>query len=498
MKNSCKYLLIFLALLFGSQLAAQNRKIDSLKTLIKTNKEDTNKIFNLYALVWQLRGVYKNDTAEIIRKQAFELSQKLNWASGLSKGHHQLGAKYFATGDFELALKEYLAALEICLNNERDKAAHKKRSLVKMKGIVQGDIANVYKALGKYPNALKFYFQALKTDAQLNNKSGSSQHLGNIGALYYEQKDYKKALEYQFMSLKINKETKNKRLEAANLINIGSVYVAQNNIKEALIYFTEALKIFEEQGNLAGQAATLNNLANVYQNQGQQQLALDNLFKALSISEKLGAKDYVAPILGAIGRVYFEQKKYNEAEKYLLQGSEISTTIGYVEQMLEFSQSLSDLYAAKKDYKNALLYYKKQTSINDSLFNQEKSKELAKHELNYEFEKKEAATKAEQDKKDAVTAAESKKQRVVLLLVSCVLLLVFIFAGFIFRSLRITRKQKLLIELKNKETQEQKDIIEEKNKDILASIHYAKRIQQSLLPTQKYIERNLSQLNKKP
>jgi len=37
---------------------------------------------------------------------------------------------------------------------------------------------------------------------------------------------------------------------------------------------------------------------------------------------------------------------------------------------------------------------------------------------------------------------------------------------------------------------------EEKNKDILDSIRYAKRIQQSLLPTEKYFERNLKILNR--
>lgn len=42
----------------------------------------------------------------------------------------------------------------------------------------------------------------------------------------------------------------------------------------------------------------------------------------------------------------------------------------------------------------------------------------------------------------------------------------------------------------------QKEIIEEKNKDITASIVYAKRIQQSLLPTDKYIDKTLKRLKK--
>ena len=41
---------------------------------------------------------------------------------------------------------------------------------------------------------------------------------------------------------------------------------------------------------------------------------------------------------------------------------------------------------------------------------------------------------------------------------------------------------------------EQKQIIEEKQKDIMDSIHYAKRIQTSLLPTEKYIDKSINRL----
>jgi hypothetical protein len=44
-------------------------------------------------------------------------------------------------------------------------------------------------------------------------------------------------------------------------------------------------------------------------------------------------------------------------------------------------------------------------------------------------------------------------------------------------------------ELAEKQIQEQKKEIEQKNKDIIDSIHYAKRIQSSLMPTDKYIDR---------
>lgn len=43
-----------------------------------------------------------------------------------------------------------------------------------------------------------------------------------------------------------------------------------------------------------------------------------------------------------------------------------------------------------------------------------------------------------------------------------------------------------------KELNESKEKTEEKNKEILDSIHYAKRIQQALLPNEKYIERHIN------
>jgi hypothetical protein len=61
---------------------------------------------------------------------------------------------------------------------------------------------------------------------------------------------------------------------------------------------------------------------------------------------------------------------------------------------------------------------------------------------------------------------------------------------------RLIREQNAMLERKVKERtlelQEQKELVEEQNKDILDSIRYAKRIQDSLLPSEKYLERHLS------
>ncbi|MDO9001740.1 MAG: hypothetical protein Q7W45_18380, partial [Bacteroidota bacterium] len=67
--------------------------------------------------------------------------------------------------------------------------------------------------------------------------------------------------------------------------------------------------------------------------------------------------------------------------------------------------------------------------------------------------------------------------------------LVLILALFILRGYKQKQKANAIIIT-------QKRLVDEKQKEILDSIHYAKRIQTALLPSEKYIEKSLQKLNK--
>jgi uncharacterized membrane-anchored protein YhcB (DUF1043 family) len=95
-----------------------------------------------------------------------------------------------------------------------------------------------------------------------------------------------------------------------------------------------------------------------------------------------------------------------------------------------------------------------------------------------------------------MAAEKEKKQNIVIFSVIAGLVLVMVFAGFIFRSLRLTNKQRRIIEQKNKETEHQKKEIEEKQKEILDSIHYARRIQMAQVPSEKRVSVMLNKTKK--
>ncbi len=211
--------------------------------------------------------------------------------------------------------------------------------------------------------------------------------------------------------------------------------------------------------------------------------------EALTVFEGAGIKTGIAGTTLDLGEFYLKKKNYHEAERYFHYSFKVASAIGSKVIIKKNYIRFATIDSIKNDYKGALKNYKMFIVYRDSLINEESTKKTIQVQMQYEFDKKEAAVKAANDKLSAVQTAEKNRQQIILVLVSCVLLLVLIFSGFIFRALGITRKQKQLIE-------QQKHLVEEKQKEILDSIRYARRIQTALLPTEKYIEKTLMRLMK--
>lgn len=524
-----------LAIIMSARISfSQQSKIDSLLFLLKDYKSacanpclmDTLKINVLNGLAWELGG--RNiDTAIILSNEALVLSQKiempdgsLGWFQGVGSSNHNLGTFYKNKSNYVVALGYFWKALntweQIEQENEK-KGLPKNPRIARGKSGTYGNVANVFLAQGDYSKALDFFFKSLKITEELGNKEGMARQFGNIGIVYAEQENYVKALEYFNKALEINVSIGNKVNQANWLGNIGLVYKKQGDqlIKQgdsagaylsypkALDHYFQALKIGEEFWDKKRIELQHGNIGSYYLKMKEYEKALEYFQKELKLDEELKDKQAYALTLANIGAVYTGQKNYYEAEKYLLHSIALCDSIGVVDDKKDAENLISELYSQmavspfvpyqkKGEYAiKALEHYKKATVINDSLYSKEKSREIQRKELSYEFAKKEAEAKAEQERKDMVAAEEGKKQKIFIIAVITGSLLVLIFAGFILRSLRIVRKQNKVIELKNKETEEQKTVIEEKNTEITDSIHYAKRIQQVLMASESTLNSNL-------
>lgn len=513
----------------------QNKKIDSLHLCLKPDKEDTSRVNTLNLLAREYINKSDYFIADSIAKRALTLAEKLNFKIGEANSLGYIGVILFYKGEYEKSIKYSIKALKIDeeiknkigIANRLGKIANVYYIQgdypialdynFKAKKIVEGlegrkgveiylcNIGLIYMKLGDYTKALDYYFKSLEIVEKLNDKRQIGVRLSNIAIIYNEQGDYLKSLDYSLKALKIAEEAGDKLSIALMMGNMGTVYTNQGDYSKALIYHSEALKISKNIGDKNGISRHLRNIANVYENNGNYSKALDYYSNAFEISKEIDDREGISAYLINISELFLKLNKYKEAYNAAYRAISISDSMGIMINVKLCYENLSDLYKESNillpdtiggeilNFEQMRLrsfyYYKRSIAIRDTLFNQENKKELVRKEMNYEFDKKEAITKADNEKQQAIVKEKSRKQKWVLVLVSCVLILVFVFAGFIFRALRITRKQKKIIEIKNKETEEQKKVIEEqkkiveeKNKDITDSINYAKRIQHAMLP----------------
>ncbi|MDP1799958.1 MAG: hypothetical protein Q8L81_01305, partial [Bacteroidota bacterium] len=128
--------------------------------------------------------------------------------------------------------------------------------------------------------------------------------------------------------------------------------------------------------------------------------------------------------------------------------------------------------------------------------NQETRKASIKSQLKYEYEKKVAADSVKVAEEKKLTTLQLKQEENQRYFLYAGLLLTLVFGVFMFNRFRTIKKQKNTINAQKTVVEQQKYLVEEKQKEIMDSIRYAKRIQTSLLPTEKYLDRSFKELKK--
>jgi len=131
--------------------------------------------------------------------------------------------------------------------------------------------------------------------------------------------------------------------------------------------------------------------------------------------------------------------------------------------------------------------------LNDSIYQEESATKIAQMAVRLELSGKEKEIELLNiDKKLQQLELKNKRNQQYGLYGG--LILVIAFAGFMYNRFKITQKQKAVIEQQKEIVEKAHLLLEEKNNEVIASIRYAKRIQDALLTSQKYIERNINRL----
>jgi len=392
-------LAILLLLINCLNTFGQNPVVDSLKNLLKTEHNDTNKVITLNAISNNLSNTDAYDSSLKYANDALVLADKFKFERGRGDALSIMGNCHFLQGNYPDSYKNNQEALLIYqkIGNKNGVAT----SLML--------IGNVYQHEGNYLKAIDYRLNALKIYEEIGNKKGVGRCLDNIGNAYTSEKNYQKALEYHLKGLRISEETGNKPGNALALINIGEVYYEQHNYSKSLEYNLKGLTIAQEIKNKYIIAGTYENISNVYSAQGDYGKALEYTLKELEISKEIGDNREYSTALSHIGAIYTKQKKYNNAQVYLDSALLVSKKTDEKETIRNIYEYLSYLDSVQGNDKKSLEDYKNHIAYRDSLINQK----TVQAEMNYDFDKKTDSAKAEQDKLNLI-AEQDKKQQVLI------------------------------------------------------------------------------------
>lgn len=397
-------------------------------------------------------------------------------------------------------------------------------------------LGSIYSDKGFYTKSKELLLKSITIRKEINDELGLAACYSFLGLTYAHLGDYMLGIEYIQKSITIREKTHDKRGLANSYLCLYKIYIDIGESDKALASELKSLEICEEINDLQCVSGRLTNLGKIYQNKGDFKKALSYHFLALAISKQINIRNRIADVHENIARNYNETKRYSDALKHIDSCKTIRKIIGDEEGLVSSTlvlsqinynqnnikeaiingtealsaslklklpylikdahQVLSNAYNKEHNPDKSLFHYKHYILLRDSLYNIDKTKEIVRKELEFNFNKKQELQKLAVAKKLAETDAESKKQKtIIIFFVLGIIVLSFLLLFGIWQyRLKIKSEKKLQymnsdLNLKNFQLKEnsllietQHNTIHQKNKEITDSIRYAHKIQTAMMP----------------
>lgn len=306
---------------------------------------------------------------------------------------------------------------------------------------------------GQYPNALAYLHKAVD---YLQNSSLLSEQITNLdylGDVYFAIEDYENTILYWQRAIGVWQQLHEEQDNPDLLFKIGKVLLLQEKYKASLSTLLEA----EQLKKKAGQYVDGDwhwHIGQAHQHLEQYDEAIRSYNLAMELSPFSNSELINSRSLLGLGEISEKRAQYQAAKSYYQQVYKMTSSDAFNEHSLKATAGLYRIYKRENNSEVALTFLERSKTIQDSLFNEKNTREIALMQAGFEFEqeKQELAYSQTQE-----LDRQSNIRRILwaALLVTAILLLI---AVLYFRN-----KQKANKELGrlNAEIRAQKDKLEE-------------------------------------
>jgi len=366
----------FIASYAYSQQTVKN--IDSLLIVLNESPADTSKV-TLFRKIAAHYNVVHLDSAKGFAEEGIVLAKKLNYTDGQWENLNVLGNYYERKTDYENALINYDAAMELI------EAANSIKGIA----VVKNNIATIHIRKGEYQKAIPLLFEALKAEEILKNENGIAQAYNNIGIVYYYMQDFDKTTDYLTKALLIQEGLGNFDGLINGYNNVGAIHIHQEKYKEAIKDYEKALSISTQIDDKINQAIELSNIGICWTKLRDFEKAEKFYNRSLALRDVIEDTNGKANSLVNMGELFIEQGEYTKAESYLKGGLDLANQYDLKKIKETAFAALSELYEGKGDLKRSNSYLKNFIQLKDSILNEDNARIIAEVETKYESEKKE-------------------------------------------------------------------------------------------------------------
>ncbi len=228
-----------------------------------------------------------------------------------------------------------------------------------------------FKNKGDYSRAKECYSTALDIYTELDHSVGMASVLNNLGLLSHIQSDNTLALQYYYKSVELNESIDNDNGLVKNYLNLGNFFFRQNDFRQALEYYYRCREKLKLKDNEHIRASIHLGIGNILSNSDYPHLDLDKAqeecLSALVIYQRLNNYSSISRVYNNLGVISFNQLRYDEAIKYYTKGLETKIKLNDQKGALISYHNIGSVLQKKEDYEQSLEYYKKGKRIAEEL-----------------------------------------------------------------------------------------------------------------------------------
>ncbi|QNM84672.1 tetratricopeptide repeat protein [Polaribacter pectinis] len=459
-------LICFVATLFCLNFYSQSagkKIIDSL-LIVSKKQTDKQKVLTYIEVAEKYTGI-DLDSAKFYSDKAYNISLKVEDKRLKTIAIIQLGNFARENSEYTKAINYFKESLALSKSiNDTVLIANSYSGL----GIVNSRLGNFKEAISNFLKGIPVY-EALKDTANI------ARGYLNLAVDLRKIKEFDRCILYNNKALTLF-EKNNEHLNIAAIHNnLGGVYNENKEYLKAIKSAEKAKKYFTENDYERYAAYPLTNIAISYDSLNEPIKAEKNYLAAIKLHTEFREPYELAFLNNAYANFKYKHQDHKQAIKIGKKALDFAEEVKALEFITSSCKTLAKSFQKDGNYQQANIYLNKYIISKDSLFEKEKSKDIAEIQTKYETTKKEAQIAIQKEKLLENELAIKNRTLYAILLASALLILGIIFFA-IYKKNQYKRKQ----------LQKEIDL-----KDALATIKTQNRLQEQRLRISRDLHDNI-------